>query len=100
MAHIRLNAHFDAPIERVFELGSHFSRYPEWDVLCAEFIEMTGPSDTIGTKVHMVGQLLGRNMDDRLDVHLDLPVGARACGRSRAQVPGHLCQPWTGTCGA
>jgi uncharacterized protein YndB with AHSA1/START domain len=63
MAHLRLTTHFDAPIEQVFELATDFKRYPEWNVTYIEVKEVTGPTDTVGTKVHSIMKFLGRQTD-------------------------------------
>jgi uncharacterized membrane protein len=68
MAHVSLNAHIDAPVERVFALSSDFKRYPEWNVNYAEVLEITGPGDTVGTKIHAVGQVLGRKMESWYEI--------------------------------
>jgi pimeloyl-ACP methyl ester carboxylesterase/uncharacterized membrane protein len=63
MTHVKMTAHFDAPIERVFELGSDFKRYPEWNVTFPEVLEVTGPGDKLGTRFHSIGLVLGRRLD-------------------------------------
>ena len=63
MKHLRMSDHFDAPIDRVFELGTDFKRYPEWNVSFSEIKEVTGPTDQVGTKVHAVMKVLGRSME-------------------------------------
>lgn len=32
MTNVRMTMRFEAPIERVFELGTDYGRYPEWNV--------------------------------------------------------------------
>jgi uncharacterized membrane protein len=68
MTKIHLTTHFDAPIERVFELGTDYSRYPEWNVSYAEIKEVTGPVDKVGTKIHTVMKILGRRMEGWAEV--------------------------------
>jgi uncharacterized membrane protein len=68
MAHVSLSEHVEAPIERVFALLIDFKRYPEWDVTTAEVLEISGPGDKVGTKIHMVGLLLGRKMENRGEI--------------------------------
>ena len=63
MTHVRMATHFDAPIERVFNLVTDYSRYPEWNVSYEEIRQVTGPVDKVGTKVHTVMKLLGRKME-------------------------------------
>jgi uncharacterized membrane protein len=63
MTHLRLSEHFDAPVDRVFALGTDFKRYPEWNVSYREVREVTGPVDHVGTKVFATMNILGRPMD-------------------------------------
>ena len=63
MTHVRMATHFEAPIERVFDLVTDYSRYPEWNVSYEEIRQVTGPVDKVGTKVHTVMKLLGRKME-------------------------------------
>ena len=59
MSQVRMTAHFNAPIDRVFELGTDFKRFPEWNVSYNEVKEVTGPTDQVGTKIFAVMQILG-----------------------------------------
>ena len=63
MAHLRLTAHYDAPIERVFELAVDYQRYPEWNVSYEAIKEVVGPPDEVGTKINGVMKLLGRKLE-------------------------------------
>jgi uncharacterized membrane protein len=63
MNQLRLTAHYEAPIEHVFDLGTQFKRFPEWNVSYTAVDEVTGPPDKVGTKVHATMRLLGRPMD-------------------------------------
>jgi uncharacterized protein YndB with AHSA1/START domain len=63
MTNVRLTTHFDAPIERVFDLATDYSRYPEWNVSYADIKQVTGPVDKVGTKIHSVMKILGRKME-------------------------------------
>ncbi len=63
MTHLSMTAHYDAPIERVFELGIAFERYPEWNVTYTEVKEVVGPPDKVGTRIHSVMHFLGRTME-------------------------------------
>jgi uncharacterized membrane protein len=63
MTHVRLTAHYDAPIERVFDLAADYKRYPEWNVAYEEMLEVDGPPDKVGTRMHGVIRLLGRKME-------------------------------------
>jgi uncharacterized protein YndB with AHSA1/START domain len=74
MTHLEMTAHFDAPIERVFDLATEFERYPEWNVTYSEVTEVTGPPDKVGTRIHSVMQFLGRSMEGWGDiVEVDRP---------------------------
>lgn len=63
MTKVRMTTHFDAPIERVFDLATDYSRLPEWNVSYAEIKQVTGPVDKVHTKVHSVMKILGRKME-------------------------------------
>jgi uncharacterized membrane protein len=63
MTHLRTTAHYEAPIERVFALGTDFARYPEWNVTYTEIKEIVGPPDKVGTRIHAVMRFLGRTME-------------------------------------
>jgi uncharacterized membrane protein len=63
MAHLLLTAHFEAPIEHVFELAADYKRYPEWSVSHEEMREVVGPPDQVGTRFHGVMTFLGRKME-------------------------------------
>jgi uncharacterized membrane protein len=69
-----MTAHFDAPIDRVFELGTDFKRFPEWNVAYNEIKQVTGPTDQVGTKIYAVMQILGRFMEGSAEiVEIDRP---------------------------
>ena len=63
MAHIRVTEHFEAPIDRVFELGIDFKRYPEWNVSYTQIKEIKGLPGKVGTKMFSVMKILGRPME-------------------------------------
>jgi uncharacterized protein YndB with AHSA1/START domain len=63
MPHISLNAHFDAPIERVFELGTDFKRYPEWNVTYREIKEIAPEPVRVGTRIHLAATTLGQTRE-------------------------------------
>ena len=63
MTLLRVTEHFEAPPERIFELGVDFKRYPEWNVSYTEIKEIVGPPDAVGTKIHSVMKLLGRPIE-------------------------------------
>jgi uncharacterized membrane protein len=101
MTHVRLTEHYDAPIERVFDLGTDFSRYPEWNVSYTEIKQVTGPVDKVGTKVHAVMKLLGRSMDGWSEiVEVDRPKLLKMVGSgqegSKLTVTYHLEPATTG----
>ena len=62
MASIRLSAHVDAPIDRVFQMATDFKRYPEWNVAFVEVAEVLGPPDKVGTRITATMTLLHRKM--------------------------------------
>lgn len=63
MTNVRITAHFDAPVQRVFDLATDYSRYPEWNVSYEDIKQVTGPVDKVGTKIHSVMKILGRKME-------------------------------------
>jgi hypothetical protein len=63
MAHLRMTAHYEAPIEHVFALVVDYERYPEWNVSYEEVTEVVGPPDQVGSKMHGVMKLLGRKLE-------------------------------------
>ena len=63
MTHLRLIEQYEAPIERVFALGTDFARYPEWNVTYTEVKEIVGPPNQLGTKIYVVMRLLGQTME-------------------------------------
>jgi uncharacterized membrane protein len=63
MSQIRMTTHFDAPIERVFDLGTDFKRFPEWNVSYSEVKQVSGPPHEVGTKVFAVMKVLGRSIE-------------------------------------
>ncbi len=83
MKHVHMTAHFDAPIEHVFELADDFKRYPEWNVAYSEVKEVVGLPDTVGTRFHAVVRLLGRTMEGWSEVvEVDRPRLLRVSGTS------------------
>jgi uncharacterized membrane protein len=74
MTHVRITEHFDAPIDRVFELGIDLKRYPEWNVSFSQIKEVTGPPDQVGTKFISVMKVLGRQIEGQGEiVQIDRP---------------------------
>jgi uncharacterized membrane protein len=83
MSHLRMTAHYEAPVERVFALGTDFARYPEWNVTYTEIKEIAGPPDRVGTRIHAVMRFLGRTMDGWGElVEIDPPRMFRMTGTS------------------
>ena len=68
MPHLTMTTHFDAPIERVAELGSDFKRYPEWNVTYREIKEITPEPVRLGTRVHAVAVILGQRTEGWAEV--------------------------------
>jgi uncharacterized membrane protein len=78
-----MTSHFDAPIERVWELGTDFMRYPEWNVSYPEVKEVTGPVDEVGTRILSVTKVLGRRMEGWGEiVEVDKPRLLKTIGSS------------------
>jgi uncharacterized membrane protein len=63
MAHVEMNAHFEAPIEQVFDLMADAKRWPEWMPNMLEVMEVTGPLDQPGTRIHEAMRFLGRRIE-------------------------------------
>jgi uncharacterized membrane protein len=83
MTTVRTTAHYDAPIERVWELGTDFKRYPEWNVSYPEVKEVTGPVDKVGTRILSVTKVLGRRMEGWGEiVEVDKPRFLKTVGSS------------------
>ena len=70
MAEIRLSAHVDAPIDRVFELATDFKRYPEWNVAFVEVADVLGPPDKVGTRITATMTLLDRKMQGWAEIEV------------------------------
>lgn len=68
MTHLRVTEHFNAPIDRVFELGIDFKRYPEWNVSYSEIKEIKGLPDRVGTKFVAVMKLLGQPIEGTSEI--------------------------------
>jgi uncharacterized membrane protein len=84
MAHLRMTAHFEAPIEEVYDLGLDFKRYPEWNVTYREVKEIVGLPPAVGTKIHVVTQFLGRTMEGWGEVvELDRPLLMKVSGEAQ-----------------
>lgn len=63
MAHGTITDHTDVPIERVFDLYIDIKRWPEWMPGLVEIKQVTGPLDTVGTRILEVSRFLGRTME-------------------------------------
>ena len=63
MTVLKMTEHFEAPIDRVFELGIDFKRYPEWNGFYSEVKEIKGLPDKIGTKVFGTMKVLGKPIE-------------------------------------
>ncbi|HJW21094.1 MAG TPA: SRPBCC family protein [Candidatus Limnocylindrales bacterium] len=69
MTLIKRIARFDVPVERVFELGCDFKRYPEWSVNYPVAPEILGPTPLgVGTKLHSTMQILGRRTEGTSEI--------------------------------
>jgi uncharacterized membrane protein len=83
MTTLRITGHYDVPIEKVWELGVDFTRYPEWNTAWLEVKEITGPPDVVGTRIHSVLRLLGRTMEGWAEViEVDKPRYLKFTGTS------------------
>ena len=63
MAHVTMTEHFEAPIEQVFDLLMNIERWPEWMPGLIDVKEVTGPLDTVGTRIHEEMRLMGRKIE-------------------------------------
>jgi uncharacterized membrane protein len=69
MTVVRKVAHFDVPLEQVFDLGIDFKRYPEWNVNYHEAPEILGAGPIgIGTKIRTTMYVLGRKSEGTAEV--------------------------------
>lgn len=83
MSQVKMTAHFAAPIERVFELGTDFKRFPEWNVSYSEVKEVTGPTDQVGTRILAVMRILSRFVEGSAEiVEVDRPRMLKMVGTS------------------
>ncbi len=86
MGHIRISAHYEAPIEHVFELGLDAKRIPEWNTSFHEIKDITGPLGQVGSSFDTVMKVLGRPIEGHMQVtELERPrlvtlVGSAAGG--------------------
>ena len=83
MKRLHMTAHYDAPIEHVFEMGTDYRRWPEWNTVYTVVDEVTGPPAAVGTRVHAEMRFLGRTMDGWAEViESDPPRMLRFSGAS------------------
>jgi uncharacterized protein YndB with AHSA1/START domain len=83
MTLIRKRFHFDVPIEKVFELGTDFKRYPEWNVSYPVTKEVIGDPRAIGTRIEMTMRLLGREIPTTATIiEIDPPSYLKLTGTS------------------
>jgi uncharacterized membrane protein len=68
MGHIRISAHYEAPIEQVFELGLDAKRLPEWNTSFHEIKNTSGPPGQVGTTCDTVMKVLGRPIEGQMKV--------------------------------
>ncbi len=68
MGHIRISAHYEAPIEHVFELGLDAKRIPEWNTSFHEIKDITGPLGQVGSSFDTVMKVLGRPIEGHMQV--------------------------------
>ena len=62
MTHVAMSTHYEAPIEKVFAFATDFTRYPEWNASYVSVDEVIGPVDRVGTKVHAVLKIFGKQL--------------------------------------
>jgi uncharacterized membrane protein len=63
MTHLRMTAHFDVPIEKVFEPRDRLQALPGVERLLRRGRSGPGPYDQVGTKFHATMKLLGRRIE-------------------------------------
>ena len=98
MTHVRMSDHFDAPIERVFDLAIDFTRYPEWNVNYVEVKEVTGPTDRPGTRIHATLKLAGRLLDSWTEIkEIERPTHIRFEGLTSGSLDYQFTPDGTGT---
>lgn len=68
MAQIVTHYHVDAPPDRVFELGAHAERIPEWNASITEVKDVTGPLDHLGAAYTAIMKIAGRRLEARWEV--------------------------------
>lgn len=98
MTHVRMSDHFEAPIERVFDLALDFMRYPEWNVNYVEVKEITGPTDRLGTRIHATLKMAGRLLDSWTEIkEIERPTHIRVEGLASGSLDYRFTPDETGT---
>ena len=83
MTLLRQTEHFEAPIDRVFDLGIDFKRYPEWNGFYSEIKEIKGLPDQVGTKILGTMKVLGKPIEGTTEiVEVDKPRLIKFVGTS------------------
>jgi uncharacterized membrane protein len=84
MTQVRISAHLEAPIDRVFELATDFKRYPEWNVNYVEVPKVLGPTQQLGTRIETTTKLLDRTLTGWSEItEIDQPRQLQLSGVSR-----------------
>lgn len=84
MTQVRISAHLDAPIDRVFELATDFKRYPEWNVNYVEVPEVLGPTRQLGTRIETTTKLLDRRLEGWSEItEIDVPRHIKLSGSGK-----------------
>lgn len=68
MTHVGITEHYDAPIERVFELGIDPTRVPEWMPIVHRVKDVTEPFERLGSTYIAEMKLLGRPVEGRVEL--------------------------------
>jgi uncharacterized protein YndB with AHSA1/START domain len=76
-----MTTRFEAPIERVFDLGTDFARFPEWNISYGEVKKGDRPPHEVGTKTFAVVTVLGTSIEGTGEiVETDRPHMLRMVG--------------------
>ena len=63
MPQVREEIRIDAPVERIWSVGSDASRIAEWQTNLVEIRDVSGPIDQVGTGYTAVNRLAGRQLE-------------------------------------
>ena len=63
MARTHDSYYIDAPVERVWAIGSDPARIPEWNTTAIAVKDVSGPLDQPGSRVTVVSKIVGRPLD-------------------------------------